>query len=313
MGLQEKEVVGTGMFSPEEGFEVLEFGTDAARRCAEYLEAEKFRGPGSLGLVAYVDSEKAAEFEAHFKHSKIVATLLSAGEKASEDYLQKYRDSVQGCCFGEGLWVGPPWREAPMGSEAFFVEPGLAFGTGDHPTTQLCLSFLHELKKKGEKPKTILDVGTGSGILALAAQRFFPKAEIFVNDLDPLCENEVIKTFSLNGGDWRALQQDFSSSAPLKKLPNQSFDLVISNIYAEVLATLVPDMTQLLRPEARSQWICSGILAGGPEEGFKRVLAPHFQVVERRSQGRESVELGSQEGLSPKVENWVGLRLSLGE
>lgn len=64
------------------------------------------------------------------------------------------------------LWVGPPWEEPPAGLLAVVVDPGLAFGTGSHPTTQLCLSFLLD-----EKPGSLLDLGCGSGVLAIAAAK----------------------------------------------------------------------------------------------------------------------------------------------
>jgi ribosomal protein L11 methyltransferase len=64
------------------------------------------------------------------------------------------------------LWIGPPWEEPPADAAAVIIDPGRAFGTGSHPTTQLCLGFLHELNRG-----SVLDVGCGSGVLSVAAAK----------------------------------------------------------------------------------------------------------------------------------------------
>jgi len=78
------------------------------------------------------------------------------------------------------LWVGPPWEEPPRGSIPVVIDPGRAFGTGAHATTRLCLELLQELE-----PTSLLDVGSGSGVLSIAAAKL-GFAPVFSLDLDPV-------------------------------------------------------------------------------------------------------------------------------
>jgi ribosomal protein L11 methyltransferase len=84
---------------------------------------------------------------------------------------ERWREFHQPVWVGS-LWIGPPWEEPPDGATAVIIDPGRAFGTGSHPTTQLCLSFLHELSRG-----SLLDIGCGSGVLSVAAAKL---------DFDPI-------------------------------------------------------------------------------------------------------------------------------
>lgn len=304
LGVEERPASGEAFFSPQGGFEVLEFGSAAAERCADYLEAEKFRGDARLRILVYLATGQDKWLSSLSQQSPVPAKLLSKQEKLSENYLKNYQDSVRGISFGKKLWVGPPWDKAPAKKEAFYVEPGLAFGTGDHPTTQICLEFLAaKVQKKTAIPERILDIGTGSGILAVAARRFFPKAKLYLCDLDPLCQAEVKKTFALNKESLKGVQQSFGTAGYLAELVEKGlkFPLIVSNIYGEVLADLSGQVEELLEKKKSSQWMVSGILAGEPEKLFLRTIKGRFEILERES----------RKSASSKVEKWVGLRLSL--
>lgn len=91
------------------------------------------------------------------------------------------------------LWVGPPWEEPPQGLLPVVVDPGAAFGTGAHPTTRLCLELLQELE-----PASLLDIGCGSGVLAIAAAKlgFSP---VFAFDNDPEAIEATLTNTKANG------------------------------------------------------------------------------------------------------------------
>ena len=93
-----------------------------------------------------------------------------------------------------GLWVGPPWEDAPARGKAVVIDPGRAFGTGGHPTTRLALELLAERPERG----SLLDVGCGSGVLAIAAARlgFGP---VHAVDLDPIAVETTIENAKVNG------------------------------------------------------------------------------------------------------------------
>lgn len=310
LGIQESPPAGSDMFAVAEGFEVLEFGSEAAKRCATWLEKESFRKGATLRLQIFIDPPEGfvpEEFARRVAGDREVSVESFARLEAT-DYLQKYRDSEQGTAFGENLWIGPPWAEPPAGAQAFRVEPGLAFGTGGHPTTQLCFERLVELARDAPKRQAwrkVLDLGTGTGILGVGVRRFFPQAELMVADLDPLCEEEVRKTFELNQLGAQLPAGRFGPAGTAARIADEGlrFDVVVSNIYAEILAQIAGDVARLLPPGGR--WITSGILRGPAEEALKRAAPGHFRLTWEAARARDVSQLDSQGGLKAMQETWV--------
>ena len=308
---------GSNIYVPSEEFEVLEFGSEAARRCAEWLESGTFQSrhkeaflkvyfefsSGHFPLKAEAFLEKSlAGYKGRYK-------ILSWNELPDTNYLDEYKKSVKGVSVGQNLWVGPPWDQPPSDRHPLFVEPGMAFGTGDHPTTQMCLEFLEDLASDSKfKPRRIVDIGTGSGVLALAARYFFPEAELVVTDLDPLCAQEVAKTFALNKQSLDRVTQVFGPKADLLHYPMGSLnaDLLLSNIYAEVLIQLLPQMAPLVRSGA--PWVVSGLLEGPATEAFEGASSAHFKLQNSRSRIQERPRLEPTKGLSRVSQAW-GARL----
>lgn len=306
LGIQECSEEAGGLFRPEAEFEVLEFGTAAAEKCAEWLRRGDFKGSGSLIMEIHFEKEAWSEedtraLERALALKKIRSEFLSCQELAPTDYLAAYQSSVRGQSIGKNLWVGPPWDQAPVGRRAIVVEPALAFGTGEHPTTQLCLERLEELQGL-LRPRRILDVGTGTGVLSLAARMFFPQARIVATDLDPLCEESFAKTFALNQLSLAGIQTFFGAASELGKIKSEGpFDLIISNIYAEVLAMLAPSIKGLMAP--RAKWILSGVLEGPSEKILEKAIDPDFLCQLRRSRARMAAPD------FPEKENWVFMEL----
>ncbi|HEU0336047.1 MAG TPA: 50S ribosomal protein L11 methyltransferase [Gaiellaceae bacterium] len=117
-----------------------------------------------------------------------------------------------------GVWIGPPWEPVPAGLPAVVIDPGLAFGTGAHPTTRLCVELL-----AGLEGGSLLDVGSGSGVLAIAARRlgFDPVAAV---DVDPVAVEVTCANAAANGVDVDVRLADASTEA----LP--AADVVVANI-----------------------------------------------------------------------------------
>jgi ribosomal protein L11 methyltransferase len=121
------------------------------------LGFEEHESGEGLELTAYVDAAGEADLRRAFRH--VVASDLAPGW---EEAWRRFHRPVR---VGR-LWVGPPWETPPRDALGIVVDPGRAFGTGAHPTTRLCLELLLE-----HEPTSLLDVGCGSGVLAIAAAR----------------------------------------------------------------------------------------------------------------------------------------------
>lgn len=115
--------------------------------------------PGVLELVAYTDAAGATRLWRAFGEY--------SWSEVPEDWQHRWREFHRAVRVGP-LWVGPPWLEAPPDATAVVIDPGRAFGTGAHPTTQLCLGLLIDLAGRAG---SLLDIGCGSGVLSIAGRK----------------------------------------------------------------------------------------------------------------------------------------------
>jgi ribosomal protein L11 methyltransferase len=276
-GLQEMPSEEEGLFAVPEGLEFQEFGSEAARRFDEHLEKQS-RAQIPVQIFFEIEVSEQAQVEATLGLTSARWELLD-----NKDYVDEYKQHVRGNFIGRNIWVGPPWDvPASKATFSYIIDPGLGFGTGEHPTTQMCLLQMEALQAKLKAPK-ILDLGSGSGILSLAALDFFPGAEVWAADLDPNCREETQKNFSLNGKDAALIQSVFGPEAQLMQLRSRlpAIDLLVSNIYVNVLLDLLPDICKLLAPG--KLWLLSGIIANGSEKALEEAAAPHFKILRRET------------------------------
>lgn len=135
----------------------------------------------------------------------------------------------------------------PAGGRAFLIEAGQAFGTGHHATTSGCLAMLDALA--GQRFERIIDVGTGTGLLAFAARHLWPEAQVIATDIDPRAIVVTAENSSLNGVDGvelivadGALDDGITARAP--------YDLLIANILAGPLVSMAPEIAAIAAPGA---------------------------------------------------------------
>jgi len=188
---------------------------------------------------------------------------FSMAEIADEDWVRNSQAQFAPSEIGARLWIGASWHRAPAGRVAVQIDPGLAFGTGAHPTTRLVLLFLERTIRGGE---SLLDYGCGSGILAIAAGKL-GAARIDGVDLDP----EAVETAAANA---RANRVALRAALP-EALPAATYDIVVSNILARPLIVLAPLLAARAAPRGRIA--LSGIL----EPQAAEVLAayvPWFEI-----------------------------------
>lgn len=157
-----------------------------------------------------------------------------------------WMDFFKPIAISERAVVGPPWEEfeAPTGGIKIVIEPGMAFGTGTHETTQLCAAKIDRLlaDNAGAEALSLLDVGCGSAILAMIAQRLGARPVVGI-DHDPTAIEVARENLKVNGfGDEIDL-----STRPLAAI-EQTFDIVVANILAHILIDLRDDLLARVRP-----------------------------------------------------------------
>lgn len=167
-----------------------------------------------------------------------------------KDWEREWMDNFHPMKFGERLWICPSWREIPDPNAVnVLLDPGLAFGTGTHPTTALCLQWLDSLDLSG---KTVIDFGCGSGILAIAAIKL-GAAKVIGIDIDPQALLASKDNAARNG-----VADKIEVYLPQNQPDNLVADVVVANILAGPLRELSPVIKSLIKPGG--QLAMSGVL-----------------------------------------------------
>ena len=206
LGIEELPADGK-VFRPDLAHHFVRF--DGRAQFEEWLRTEEFR-QGNILLKVYHTGDFPGDF-----------AIVAHGTVEPEDSLAQMRAQHHGRVIGS-FWVGPPWEKA--GERPVLIEPGTAFGLGDHPTTQMCLELL------SGQAERILDFGAGSGILSIAAARLWPDCDLTLVEIDRQCWPNIEHNFALNG---------LPAPAIHATVPAGRFDLVLANIYLEVLKTVL--------------------------------------------------------------------------
>lgn len=202
----------------------------------------------------------------------------------SENWEHSWKRFIKARRVGKCFWVTPPWLEPPKFRKrrVITIEPGMAFGTGTHASTRGCLEYLEWVADKlGHKDFTALDVGTGSGILAIALV-LLGAAEIVAIDNDPVALQVARENLRANG----VMQKVRMSGAGMSAI-KRKFDIVVANLTAETIVELAGDLEK--KVAAKRFLVLSGILHQRANSVTRR-FAGFFRVVERK-RSREWVTL----------------------
>ena len=249
----------------------LEAASDLLRDIAPWGWEELTTRDGAVLRIHIQERRQLKQLQGRIRKARPQARLETGKEKDA-DWQTAWRFFFQPVDVAGTFCILPPWKVEERRSDSLIplvIHPQMAFGTGHHPTTNLCLQAMVQLKDLGSWPagETFLDVGTGSGILAVAAARL--GASSVALDIDPVAldnarenvrANEAAHAVSLVCGDVACLRSE------------RRYPLVVANILAGPLIRMAPVLTGLVLPEGAL--ILSGVLTS-QVDSVRRAYAVH--------------------------------------
>lgn len=195
---------------------------------------------------------------------------------AQTDWAEAWKEHYTRIKPGKRLVIVPAWEEEPVEPSDLPIrmDPGMAFGTGTHPSTQLCLILMEKYVKQGDR---VFDVGTGSGILSIAAAHL-QAGSIVATDIDPIAVKATQENVLLN-----EVQNVITVKEGSVDAFDGPFDLIVINILAEIIAGLLPDAVARLAPNGHL--LLAGIIAEHESLVQEKIAEWGLRVVERLNHG----------------------------
>ncbi|MBM4319137.1 MAG: 50S ribosomal protein L11 methyltransferase [Deltaproteobacteria bacterium] len=253
--------------------------------------------PGAVTLVAYLPDQAGLPEQLQLQTvQKLRARLAAPGRselgvllglrvQAVDDpgWAEAWKRFFRPIPVGQRLLVRPPWEPIPGGEQraVLTLDPGLAFGTGNHPSTRLCLELIEELAP----PRSMLDVGCGSGILTIAAA-LLGTAHAMGIDID----EEAVRVARANAVLNDVPERTEFSTCPLEEV-RESFPLVVANIISGTLIRLAPQLVQRVQDDGRL--LLAGILAPEAETVLQAFRKLDMELVLQRDGRDDGGELWS--------------------
>lgn len=268
---------------------------DLAPEAEEAASAILFE-QGTTGIVTLEESQERLQIGAYFDGRldpedlarRIEAELarqgcgallrsISISEIADQDWMQKWKEGFEPLEIGDRLIVAPSWKlpSEPGDRLVVQIDPGMAFGTGTHETTRLCMQALEKYWRGGR----LLDVGTGTGILAIAAALLEPGSAITAIDIDPQAVEVARENVEINETQDRVRVMEGQP----RDFVGQRFDVVVANLTAEVIESLTDDLAGCLVVPGLA--ILSGILIPLLPGVEQRAVEAGLNIIERGAAG----------------------------
>lgn len=197
---------------------------------------------------------------------------IKLSEVANEDWLKKWKEGYRPVEVGEKFLIVPSWLKSEIGDTSRIIieiDPGMAFGTGTHETTQLCLKAIETYFTGGN----CLDVGCGTGILAMAAAKLCPQAKVFACDNDTEAVMVASENLEINQVD-KLITLSTGSAADYR---GQEFSLVVANLTADVITSIIDDLVAC--QSQTGHLILSGILDTQQEQVCQVLSSKNQEIV----------------------------------
>lgn len=239
-----------GVVQAEEKYkdlELIETTNDVAKGYIRYEERD-FK-PSEIQQV--FDEARNALKEEGFTDEELGTWQVSVKKVINQDWSQKWKEHWKPTKASEHIIICPSWEECSHKKDEILItlDPGSAFGTGTHATTQLCIQAIEKYVKQGDE---VADIGTGSGILAITAIKFGAVHAIGI-DNDSLVIDVAQDNAQVNG-----VYNKIDFSCATADAVTEQFDFVCANILHNVLAEIMGDLKAIMKPQAKM--VLSGIL-----------------------------------------------------
>ena len=216
-----------------------------------------YAGESDQGF-AQVAAVRMAMAELKKAHPDYAPLLMTVDGIEDADWENNWKAFYKPMEIGERLIVVPDWEQAEAGDRVELrLSPGLAFGTGSHATTRLCLTALEKHVEKGMR---VLDLGCGSGILSIASL-LLGAERAFACDIDEKAVDIAYENAALNGvgrDRYTVRAGDVLSDKGLRREMGDGYDIVAANIVSDVIIALAPEVSRWMKPEG--WFLCSGII-----------------------------------------------------
>ena len=240
-------------------------------RVTFYLEESE----SGFSTLAQVRIALSALKKQHPEYAPLLLTMENVEDADWENNWKQYFHPIK---IGERLLIRPTWEDEydADGRAVLHLEPGLAFGTGSHETTRLCLEALEKNIKGGER---VLDVGCGSGILGIGSLVLGCRSCVGC-DIDPKAPDVAMSNAALNGigsDRFRVYAGDIIGDASLRRELGSGYQLVLANIVSDVIIPLSGYVRQFMAEGA--VFICSGIIEGRQDEVSSVLQKNGFEII----------------------------------
>lgn len=238
------------------------------------LEADRSKGIIHVYVNPHENPIEAVSFIEERLKEQNIEYSIQIDDSATEDWVNNWKQYFHPMPIGEKLLIRPTWEDEydAGGRKVLHIEPGLAFGTGSHPTTKLCLETL---EKYIDENSTVLDIGCGSGILSIASLLLGAKSAFGV-DIDSLAVKTAQANALENGFDeskFKAVQGNLSDKVSGK------YNVVVANIVADIIMEFNKEVGKYL--ENDGVYITGGIIESREDEVLLSFAQNGFEVKER--------------------------------
>lgn len=242
----------------------------------ELLKADRSKAKIHIYIDPQDNIDEAVSFLKERLAYSAIPFEIDLGSVKEDDWRNNWRRYFKPTPVGEKLLINPSWftDTDPQGRAVLNIDPGLAFGTGKHETTRLCMEALERYVKGGEK---VLDMGCGSGILGIAALLLGADSALGV-DIDELAVKTANENASVNhvGGRFTAIAGDLTEKVTGK------FDIVVANIVADAIIALSAHAAKFMTESA--VYIVSGIIDTRADD-VKSAVAAGYDIIEENTLG----------------------------